>query len=66
MGLFGWHNCGVEGCDAVLFVPTFDAPSPSRPEGPMWAEYERERGRWHVGRTNADTRCPEHREGGKT
>lgn len=64
MGLFGWHNCGVEGCEAQLFVPTFDEPSPTRPAGPMWARYLAERETWRVGETDAETRCPRHRETG--
>ncbi len=65
MGLFGWHKCGEATCDAVLFVPLYDAPgrgNNSAEGGPSWAAYEKERARWHaLGAGDASlTRCPAH------
>ena len=70
MGLFGWHKCGEPGCDAVLFVPLFDAKEHGAPEdGASWRAYLAERPTWHLVDESkwhdpvavASERCPVHK-----
>ena len=68
MGLFGWHKCGEPGCDAVLFVPLFDAPGQCNngaEGGPSWGDYEAERAQWHVTPRGSGERCPAHKPAAK-
>jgi hypothetical protein len=66
MGLFGWHRCDADGCNATLFVPSFAGEWHREPDPVLrevlradWQRYTTERDRWQTGPV---TRCPEHRE----
>lgn len=63
MGLFGWHKCREEGCDATLFIPLFEEYLPG---STRWQEYLDEKARWHTTADGYGERCPAHKPSSET
>ena len=61
MGLFGWHKCKTEGCDATLFIPLFDEAYNGQPDGAMWKKYQEEKKTWLIDEETWQDLCPKHK-----